>query len=408
MILIFQTACFGQPRMRTITTLPNTESYTKKVGQYQIVDTGQKDFYNNTSIITRPQKGAAFYGQDAQYNGLQPSYKLLNNEIVVDNNTQMQWQKNFEVLTYSEVIKKLKHFELGGFFDWRLPTIKEAYSLIQFNGIDPSGPQENSNAAKPFIDTDYFTFRYAANGERTIDSQMLSSTIYQGRTMGGNQTVFGVNFADGRIKGYPLLDPRGEKKFMVRFVRGNPDYGKNNFEDNGDGTVTDLATKLMWSKDDSKKAMNWEEALAWVQKMNVENYLNYSDWRLPNAKELQSIVDYNASPQKNGKPAISDAFNVSQIKVEDGSKNYPFYWTSTTHVNSILNGRSAVYVCFGDAFGYFSPPNSSIPKRLMDVHGAGAQRSDPKAGDPKDYPQGHGPQGDVIRIYNYVRLVRDK
>jgi hypothetical protein len=44
--------------------------------------------------------------------------------------------------------------------------------------------------------------------------------------------------------------------------------------------------------------------------------------------------------------------------------------------------------------------------RLLDVHGAGAQRSDPKAGDPADYPYGRGPQGDVIRINNYVRCVR--
>lgn len=42
----------------------------------------------------------------------------------------------------------------------------------------------------------------------------------------------------------------------------------------------------------------------------------------------------------------------------------------------------------------------------MDVHGAGAQRSDPKSGDPADYPTGHGPQGDASRIDNYVRLVR--
>ena len=45
--------------------------------------------------------------------------------------------------------------------------------------------------------------------------------------------------------------------------------------------------------------------------------------------------------------------------------------------------------------------------RLMDVHGAGAQRSDPKAGNAADYPYGRGPQGDVIRIDNFVRLVRD-
>jgi hypothetical protein len=41
-----------------------------------------------------------------------------------------------------------------------------------------------------------------------------------------------------------------------------------------------------------------------------------------------------------------------------------------------------------------------------DVHGAGSQRSDPKAGDPANFPQGRGPQGDAIRIYNFVRLVR--
>jgi hypothetical protein len=42
-----------------------------------------------------------------------------------------------------------------------------------------------------------------------------------------------------------------------------------------------------------------------------------------------------------------------------------------------------------------------------DVHGAGAQRSDPKAGDTADFPMGDSPQGDAIRIYNYVRLVQE-
>ncbi len=43
---------------------------------------------------------------------------------------------------------------------------------------------------------------------------------------------------------------------------------------------------------------------------------------------------------------------------------------------------------------------------LMDVHGAGSQRSDPKSGDPSRFPEGRGPQGDVIRIYNQVLCVR--
>jgi hypothetical protein len=41
----------------------------------------------------------------------------------------------------------------------------------------------------------------------------------------------------------------------------------------------------------------------------------------------------------------------------------------------------------------------------IDVHGAGSQRSDPKTGDAGQYPTGHGPQGDAIRIDNMARCV---
>lgn len=52
------------------------------------------------------------------------------------------------------------------------------------------------------------------------------------------------------------------------------------------------------------------------------------------------------------------------------------------------------------------PSGGTGAYRLVDVHGAGAQRSDPKAGDPQNFPHGRGPQGDVVRIYNHVRCVR--
>jgi hypothetical protein len=70
------------------------------------------------------------------------------------------------------------------------------------------------------------------------------------------------------------------------------------------------------------------------------------------------------------------------------------------------SGNSAAYVAFGEGLGWMQDP-FTYQYELMDVHGAGCQRSDPKTGNPEDYPYGHGPQGDVIRIYNYVRLVRD-
>jgi hypothetical protein len=47
-----------------------------------------------------------------------------------------------------------------------------------------------------------------------------------------------------------------------------------------------------------------------------------------------------------------------------------------------------------------------LDNEWQDVHGAGCQRSNPKTGDPNNYPTGHGPQGDAVRIYNFVRCVR--
>ena len=152
---------------------------------------------------------------------------------------------------------------------------------------------------------------------------------------------------------------------------------------------------------DSGTALNWEEALAWVQQKNAEKYLGYDDWRLPDAKELQSIVDYSRSPDTTGTASIDPVFDCTAIVNEGGATDYPYYWSSTTHANeSISPGQWAAYVAFGRAMGYMN--------RWMDVHGAGAQRSDPKAGNPDAYPQGHGPQGDAIRIYNYVRCVRSQ
>ncbi|MGO9537422.1 MAG: DUF1566 domain-containing protein, partial [Limisphaerales bacterium] len=351
----------------------------------------------------------------------------------------------------------------GGFADWRLPSIKALYSLFDARGTDPSGPgSTDTSTLTPFIDTKFFKFAYGdtRTGERVIDSQYASSTRYVAQSVRGFGKFFGVNFADGRIKGYDLFMPGGsmEKTFFVLCVRGNPSYGKNDFQDNGDGTIMDRATGLMWSKSDSGQGVNWQDALAWVQKKNAEKFLGHDDWRLPSVKELQSIVDYTRSPDTTHSPAIDPMFNCTTITNEAHQADYPFYWSATTHAG-FHGGGAAMYVAFGRAAGWMSPRamaggppersggfgpgpgpggpppfgpggppgfgpegspglNSARPPQLgtsagnsgdyhfVDVHGAGAQRSDPKAGDPAMFPHGRGPQGDVIRINNFVRLVR--
>jgi len=384
--------------------------YFSSAQTYKIVDTGQEVCFDTLNQIPDPLPGEAYYGQDAQFDGNQPAYQDNGDGTVSDLVTGLMWQKNLyaEKMTYDQAVAGADTCSVGGYGDWRLPTIKELYSLIDFRGLT----SVSAETSVPFINTDYFEFRYGDEtaGERFIDAQYASSTTYVGTTMNGNFTMFGVNFADGRIKGYPTETlRRTQKTFEVKYVRGNPDYGINDFSDNGDGTVTDSATGLMWCQEDNGTAVKWEEALAWVQQQNAANYLGYSDWRLPNAKELQSIVDYTRSPQTSNSAAIDPVFQVTTITDEGGGTNYPFYWTGTTHGDGGADNQyaKAVYVAFGEALGFMEVPPNSGNYLLMDVHGAGAQRSDPKFGDPANFPFGFGPQGDVIRIFNYVRMVRD-
>ena len=383
---------------------------------YPIVDTGQVRCYDSRNETRYPEPNQPFFGQDAQYAGNRPSYKGNGDGTVTDLNTGLMWQADPGAkMTFRQALAGASKCRLAGHRDWRLPTIKELYSLILFSGTDPDPMSRSASSQRPFIDTKYFRFNYGdpARGERIIDSQFATSTKYVSTTMRGDETIFGVNFADGRIKGYGMRSPRtgGEKTFHVLYVRGNARYGKNDFKDNGDGTVTDAATGLMWMKMDSgafktgrKKdgKLNWQEALKWSEDLG---YAGHSDWRLPSVKELQSIVDYTRSPATTNSAAIVPVFATTSFVAEGGKKDFPCYWSGTTHA-SVSRASTACYIAFGRSFGWMRDRRSG-KYVLMDVHGAGSQRSDPKSGDPSRFPHGRGPQGDAIRIYNYVRCVRD-
>src|SRR6185503_10559694 len=91
---------------------------------------------------------------------------------------------------------------------------------------------------------------------------------------------------------------------------GNPDYGINNFVNNGDGTVSDLATGLMWQQVDDGTDRDWKTALEYAEGLTLAGY---TDWRLPDAKELQSIVDYTRCPDVTASAAIDPLFTLSTL-----------------------------------------------------------------------------------------------
>lgn len=392
----------------TATSQNNSNENLPSISGYPIVDTNQSDFFNASAKISEPNEGEAFYGQDANYAGNQPKYVDNGDGTITDMITGLMWQKDYEYMKWDEAEDHAKDAKTGGYSDWRVPTIKELYSLIDFTGSQGTGNPESTTPpsdAVPFIDTDYFEFDYPTSG-RYIDIQFISSTVYHGTALGNSATFFGLNLADGRIKAYPQSGNLSRSEFPARFVRGNSTYGQNDFHDNGNQTITDKATGLMWSKIDSGSevfvslmestiqkdgSLNWEEALAFAE--SVE-FAGYSDWRLPNAKELHSLLDYSRSPDFTQSAAIHEIFTTTEIENEDGQTDYPAYWTSTTFLTPMSD---AIVIFFGRAMGL-------IDGHFMDVHGAGAQRTDPKSGTPS---AGFGPQGDTRRVYNYVRLVRN-
>jgi hypothetical protein len=385
--------------------LPNTT--------YAIVDTAQPGFYNDTTDISAPETNDAFYGQDACYDGNQPKYLISPDGLTVyDYNTGLTWTRSHDwsgdgVLDADDKMTQadadayaatLNSSSYAGYDDWRLPSIKELYSLMDFRGTDPDPTATNTVGLIPFIDSSVFEIGYGdlEAGDRIIDSQFATTTIYIDMVMNTQEAMFGLNLVDGRIKGYPTQTGKG---YYAYYCRGNSAYGVNDFSDNGDGTVTDNATKLMWAQADAG-GMDWESALAYAESSELAGH---SGWRLPNTKELQSIVDYTRSPGITASAAIDPVFSATQITNMAGQVDYPWYWTGTTHLSYTGSAASGSYVCFGRGTGTIDEGAT-----IIDVHGAGCQRSDPKSGDPADYPSsGHGPQGDVQRVYNHVRLVRD-
>ncbi len=85
------------------------------------------------------------------------------------------------------------------------------------------------------------------------------------------------------------------------------------FVDNGDGTVTDTCTGLMWQKESTPVPSAWQNALQYCESLQLAGH---GDWRLPNMRELESILDYGRYF-----PSLDSAF-------EGG---FDSHWSSTTY-----------------------------------------------------------------------------
>ena len=227
------------------------------------------------------------------------------------------WQKGYiSPITYAEAVANASLQTMGDHKDWRLPSNKELYSLMNFKG--------DSLNKIAYIDTAYFSFEWGNESppiERDIDSQYWTTASYVGPGRAGNDCNMGINLADGHIKCYPDVSQK-----FVRYVRGNTDYGKNKFKDNGDETVSDEATGLMWQKSDGGKTYLWQDGLKYCDALSLGGH---SDWRLPNIKELHSLLDYTKSPEATTEANKGPCIDTSVFEITN--KENPFDYPITKY-----------------------------------------------------------------------------
>ena len=208
-----------------------------------------------------------------------------------------------------DLISTMNENKYGGFSDWRMPTRNELRTIIDYDAYNPA------------VNTDYFPYT------KTYHSYYWSSTTAAEGVPSG---AWIMNFYSGKSNSTSWKS----SPYSVRAVRDGQGKAGNTlpaFVDNGDGTITGTITGLMWQKQDDGCYRNWLSAISYCEGLSLAGY---DDWRLPNIKELASIVD---STRFN--PAIDPVF--SDVKW--------WYWSSTSDSNNSILAREMHFQAGADS-----------------------------------------------------------
>jgi hypothetical protein len=354
----------GKNILVVLCTLPMVLALCSISQAWPIPDTGQTKCYNNSGEIPCPQPGEPSYGQDANYAINPPSYTKLDangNDLpddatewvmVRDNVTGLFWEnktsdgsihdgsKTFtwcdtnpatnsgdqgtcgtgtgDAATDTEAfIKALNTAGFGGYSDWRMPTRKELRSIVDWGRSNPS------------INTTYFP--------NTTASGYWSSTTYVSYTYHAWYLHF--------LNGNDLYKYKYDLNY-VRAVRSG--QRQNYFMNNGDGTVTDASTGLMWQQATAPGTYTWEQALSYGENLTLAGY---TDWRLPTITELDSIADLTRQ-----NPAINTAYFPDTSAF--------LYWSSTTSGRD-TNNAWTMYFSIGSGYDGFNYKSNNHYVRVV-------------------------------------------
>jgi quinol monooxygenase YgiN len=315
----------------------------------RIPKTGQRQCYSSSGVVI-PCAGT---GQDGAFKAgaAWPSPRFMDNcdGTVTDRLTELIWLKDadrFGEVTWEQALANARGLASGSCDltdgskagDWRLPTIRELLSLIDYSAADPIIPTDH-----PF--TNVRTSIYWTSTTLTA-----APSLAWMMTMGIGPIVFDLKINPNQmwpVRGKSAMVPQtGQKRcydpknpnLLDPFqdypcdgtgqdgeIRPGATWPNPRFTDNGDGTVTDNMTGLVWLKNANPFGLRtWEQALKDCNSLSSGSY-GLSDgskpgvWRLPNIREIESLVDYGSFA-----PSLPDRGEPFK-NVRPSS-----YWTSTS------------------------------------------------------------------------------
>ena len=244
-------------------------------------------------------------GQDGRFGSTQPPVvdRFVNvGPVVEDHWSGLFWTRKADIaafpLTWEEAaafVQEMNRCQRFGRTDWRLPTRRELFGLISHQHINPALP-----SGHPFRDV--FNGYYWTS---TPCARLPDQAWYL--HMGGARIYRGMKHGSYMV--WPVAGPSAR-----------PSTGKDRFVAQTD-SFYDRLTGRSWLNNQwlDNEPATWQAALDRVAALNHKRVGGYGDWRLPNIRELESLIDVTAHS-----PAFSPACPLSAVM--EG------YWSSTTSI----------------------------------------------------------------------------